>query len=318
MRRLRLPTPSSGSPAGRRTRLGALLRRRPFAGVAAITTATVALLAVVGGIAPGDAASPLAGTITTGTFASRAVGTTLHYAVYLPPGYRSSATRYPVVYFLHGLPASPGDYRGIAPIARGVEQAGRRAIVIGVQGATTSDTDPEWLDRGAGHGWETATAKELVAVVDRRYRTIADRSGRILVGISAGGYGATLIALHNPQVYSVVESWSGYFHATDPSGTQPLDLGSAAADAWADAHEQIGTLRTLASAGQHPLRFSFYVGSDDQIFRDENLAFAQELRAAAIPGVRFAVYPGGHSWVLWTAHAKQWLGTALAHAAQPA
>jgi predicted peptidase len=33
------------------------------------------------------------------------VNGTLHYSIAFPPGYDSSGKRYPVVYFLHGLPA---------------------------------------------------------------------------------------------------------------------------------------------------------------------------------------------------------------------
>jgi hypothetical protein len=93
-------------------------------------------------------------------------------------------------------------YRSIEQLAAAVEASGRPAIVIGVQGARAGDTDPEWRNWGPGRNWETATAKELVAVVDARYRTIASRARRVLIGISAGEYGATLIALHNPGVYS--------------------------------------------------------------------------------------------------------------------
>ena len=66
--------------------------------------------------------------------------------------------------------------------------------------------------------------------MDTHYRTIASRRARALVGVSAGGYGAVLLALHHLETYSVVESWSGYFHPTDPDGTSPLD-GPATEDA---------------------------------------------------------------------------------------
>ena len=36
-------------------------------------------------------------------FRSQAISGTLHYVVYLPPGYGTSGMRYPVVYFLHGV-----------------------------------------------------------------------------------------------------------------------------------------------------------------------------------------------------------------------
>ena len=252
----------------------------------------------------------LAGTIGYATYRSKALDGTVHYAVYLPPGYGTSSLRYPVVYFLHGLPATQTAYRSIQPVAQALEQAGRQAILIGVQGARSDDTDPEWLDWGPGRNWETATAKELVKVVDARYRTIANRHGRVLIGISAGGYGATLIGLHNPGVFSVVESWSGYFHPTTPDGTKPLDLGSAGANARANAHTQLAKVRRLDY-------FAFYVGKGDSLFRSENERFAEELREAGISGVVFRVYPGGHGWSLWSAHAPAWLAAALAAAAQP-
>lgn len=254
---------------------------------------------------------PLAGTIGYASFASKALDGTVHYAVYLPPDYASGIIRYPVVYFLHGLPAADETYRSIGPVAQALEQAGRRAIVIGVQGARSDDTDPEWIDWGPGRNWETATAKELVNVVDRRYRTIPTRAGRLLVGISGGGYGATLIALHNPGVYSAVESWSGYFHPTNPSGTAALDLGSSEANDWADAHKLIGRIRKFVGGNGTRGFFGFYVGADDSLFRDENVELYRQIRAAGISGVVFRIYGGGHGWSLWSSHAAAWLANGL-------
>jgi len=271
--------------------------------------AVFALSTVEAATALRGSSKSLAGTIGYATFVSKALDGTVHYAVYFPPGYDTGTARYPVVYFLHGLPAAASAYKSIAPIAQALEQAGQPALVIGVQGARSDDTDPEWLDWGTGRNWETATAKELVRVVDTRYRTIASRAGRVLIGISAGGYGATLIALHNPGVFSVVESWSGYFHATTPDGTAPLDLGSTAANARASAHTQLARIRRLEY-------FAFYVGSQDTLFRPENEQFAKELREAGI-SVVFRVYPGGHNWTLWSKHAAAWLANALAVAAKP-
>jgi enterochelin esterase-like enzyme len=68
----------------------------------------------------------LEGTISYASSTSRAVEGTLHYAVYLPPGYANGNRRYPVVYFLHGLPAST-SYRNIGSIAAALELAGERA-----------------------------------------------------------------------------------------------------------------------------------------------------------------------------------------------
>jgi enterochelin esterase-like enzyme len=244
-------------------------------------------------------------------FRSVALGGTLRFRVYLPPGYDGGSLRYPVVYFLHGLPASADGYQGTAFVAQAL---GRPAIVVAPQGARRGESDPEYLDGGRGHRWETALAVELPRVVDSRFRTIATRNGRALVGLSAGGYGATLIGLHHLDEFAVVESWSGYFHPTDPSGLRPLELGSRAADDHASAHSYVSRLRSRFA--RTPTLFAFYVGRDDDRFRDENEQLDRELRAAGVPHV-FRVYPGGHEQSLWARHAPAWLALALDHLARP-
>ena len=109
-----------------------------------------------------------------------------------------------------------------------------------------------------------------------------------------------------------MESWSGYFHPTDRTGTRPLDVGSAAANARATAHTFVRRLRTAFEA--RPTFFAYYVGARGARFRGENLLLDRELRSARVPHV-FRVYPGGHDATVWSAHATAWLRLALAHLA---
>jgi S-formylglutathione hydrolase FrmB len=285
--------------------------RHVLAAVCALLIVTV----TTAGASETTGSTSLRGTIAYGSFPSPAIRATDHYAVYLPPDYGSSGKRYPVVYFLHGLPAGEDAYKNITPIAQAIEDSGQSAIVVGVQGSRASDTDAEWLDWGPGRNWETATAVDLVHVIDERYRTIAARAGRLLVGISAGGYGATLIADHHPGTYAVIESWSGYFHPTDPSGTVALDLGSRDANEWASFAKQIPRLRTRFGRWFDSTYYAFYVGTNDTRFRAENEAIERAFVANHIPHVYFRIYPGGHSWSLWGEHAEAWLGGGLRFAA---
>jgi putative tributyrin esterase len=249
------------------------------------------------------------GTTVETAFRSRALDGTLHFEIALPPDYASSDKRYPVIYFLHGLPAGSSAYRGTAAWLESVLVAsGRRAIVVAPQGARDDDTDPEYHDWGAGRDWETAIARDLPSYVDAHFRTIASRSGRALIGLSAGGYGATIVALHHLGTFSVIESWSGYFHPTDPSGWNALDLGSSTANASANAHTLVTKLKNLFRA--KPTLFAFYVGSGDNRFLAENVQLHRELASNGVAH-RFAVYPGGHAQSLWNAHAKAWLDLAL-------
>jgi enterochelin esterase-like enzyme len=246
-------------------------------------------------------------------FTSVALRGTMHALVVLPADYATSGERYPVVYFLHGLPAGPDAYAQSRWLGRVLSTLHRDAILVEPQGARTGDTDPEYLDWGIGRNWETYVSTELPQYVDTHFRTIRSRRGRAIVGLSAGGYGASLVGFDHLERFSVIESWSGYFHPTDPTGKQAVDRGSAAANARASVHDLIAD---DARAGRLPTFFGFYVGRDDVRFHAENVQLNHELDLARVPHV-FVVYPGGHSTAVWQRHAAEWLRMALVHLLPP-
>jgi enterochelin esterase-like enzyme len=266
-----------------------------------LRAAAALVLAVVAGFAAPEPSQASHGTVVA--VHSAALDGTLHIRVVLPSGY-STAKHYPVVYFLHGLPGAGTSFLGNDWVTDALEQAGP-AILVFPQAARDGDTDPEYLNWGVGRGWETFVAEELPHFVDTHYSTIADRSGRAIVGVSAGGYGAAVLGLHHLGTFSVIESWSGYFHPTDPTGTRSLARGPATS-----AHTLISKLRTKRTL------FAFYVGRADTRFRGENVQLNRELTAANVPHV-FALYPGGHQTSLWEAHAGAWLTMALNRLASP-
>ena len=260
----------------------------------------------------GGAATRAAHVSTERALYAPAVDGRLHLAVYLPAAYRTSGVRYPVVYFLHGLPASSTAYQGSSFLADALDRTVRSAIIVAPQGARDNDSDPEYLDWGRGRNWETAITRDIVQYVDSHFRTIPSRRGRAIVGLSAGGYGAVLLALHHLWSFSVVESWSGYFHPTNPAGTAAIDLGSRRANAYASVHSFVWTLKEWVA--RRPTFFAFYVGRGDSRFRDENVQLDRELDRARVGHV-FRVYPGGHQQSVWQAHAAAWLNLALRHLA---
>jgi S-formylglutathione hydrolase FrmB len=232
----------------------------------------------------------------------------VHARVVLPAGYDDTTRRYPVVYFLHGLPANAAAYRGNDWLIDELERAGPAILVI-PQGARVGDRDPEYLNWGAGRNWETYVATEVPRYVDAHFRTIRSRSGRAIVGVSAGGYGAMILGLHHLGEFSVIESWSGYFHPTDPTGTVPLPREPAAS-----AGNLVGDLES--SERRLPTFVSFYVGRGDARFRSDNVRLDAELTAARIPHT-FDLYPGAHTTALWKAHGTAWLRLALRHLTAP-
>ena len=131
--------------------------------------------------------------------------------VYLPPGYKTDATRrYPVVYLLHGYGLQASGWMRLFRIENGANRAmtgtgtGERAReMILVNPDAFSFYDGSFYSKSAAAGdWETFIGKELVAYIDSHYRTFANRQNRGLAGHSMGGYGTLRIAMKHPDVFS--------------------------------------------------------------------------------------------------------------------
>src|SRR3954452_22422910 len=264
----------------------------------------------------GEGEVPAADRVELLQFHSNALRGTEHLAVYLPRHYAGRRRHYPVIYFLHGLPGRDGSYNGqrVRRLGRALQRAGRDAIVVAPQGARHGDSDPEWHDWGPGRNWETGVAHEVVHFVDDHYRTIANRHGRALVGLSAGGYGAAIISFHRPWVFSVIESWSGYFHPTNRAGSAPLDAGGDRANRFAGVHSFVR--HALGVSAPHPTFLGFYGGASDKRCRAENEQLDSELDRAHVPH-GFGIYPGSHSGAVWDAHAQDCLVPAMDELAKP-
>ena len=131
----------------------------------------------------------------------------------LPPNF-TTAERYPVIYLLHGIRGNPTEYVDALNVRAYSDQqikAGALRPFIAVMPAAADDSyRGEW----AGP-WERYVTRAVVPFVDRFLPTIAAPSGRVLAGLSAGGFGAFDIGLREPHLFGALESWSGYFRPLD-------------------------------------------------------------------------------------------------------
>lgn len=142
------------------------------------------------------------------TFDSRTVGTKVSYHAYLPEIYSQTEGRLPVLYWLHG---TDGGIVGIPPLAKFFDdaiQAGRfpPMIVVFVNGLPAR----LWADSKDGASpVETVFITEVISDVDRTFRTIALREGRILEGFSMGGYGAARLGFKYPHLFAGISILAG-------------------------------------------------------------------------------------------------------------
>lgn len=230
----------------------------------------------------GPVSSPATGgTVLTGTFP----GSLRPGYLYLPSGY-SANRRYPVVYLLHGMPGSPEEYLAGTDLANWADLsialgAVRPFIAVIPAAGPDRNYNGEW----AGP-WETDLVNRIVPWIDAHLSTVATPAGRVLAGLSAGGFGAMDIGLRHPGVFGRIESWSGYF---SPLHDGPFKDASrkllAANDPTLLVRSEAAELRKAGTR--------FFVSSGpfhSHWFRpSESRAFSAELRSLGLP-VQFHSY----------------------------
>lgn len=131
--------------------------------------------------------------------------TTRAVSIYLPPGYKKSKERYPVIYFLHGFTGDNSmlNYMsGILDYAIATQRI--RPFILVVPDEKTTYGGSFYSNSGVFGNWEDFTVFDLVQHVDKNYRTLAKKESRGITGHSMGGYGALKIAMHYPNVFNTV------------------------------------------------------------------------------------------------------------------
>ena len=131
---------------------------------------------------------------------SKAMGVEVGYHIYLPPSYESSSERFPVLYWLHGAGSDENAGLPIVEMFDKAIEAGQMMpdIMVIPNGGKRSeyrDWEPQKVLP------ETFIIRELIPYIDANYRTIKDRRGRWIEGMSMGGNGALKFALKFPDLF---------------------------------------------------------------------------------------------------------------------
>jgi S-formylglutathione hydrolase FrmB len=136
-------------------------------------------------------------------------------SIYLPQSYERERTRrYPVVYLLHGYTNTDLGYFGssgrqLHVIAERVFASGAaRDMILVMPNAMNAFGGSMYSNSVTAGNWEGYVADDLVAYMDKNYRTIAAREGRGLAGHSMGGYGTIRIGMKRPDVFSAIYALS--------------------------------------------------------------------------------------------------------------
>ncbi len=136
--------------------------------------------------------------------------------VYLPPGYASSAQRYPVVVFLHAFLGSAAGWLNVAPFAPSVPERLDQLLDAGLPPCIAVFPDgwsalggSQWANSAATGRYRDAVVQDVLGWVDADFRTVPRREARAVVGRSSGGYGSWQLVRHHPDVFGHLAAHSG-------------------------------------------------------------------------------------------------------------
>jgi enterochelin esterase-like enzyme len=149
--------------------------------------------------------------------------------IYTPPGYDPEQDRtYPVIYEAPtGLSLWDKGTGVLAALDTLIDSGEIPAtIVVFIDSLGPPYGDTECADSFDGKQWfETYISKTVVEFVDTHFRTIQDPAARAIMGMSAGGFCAPMLALRHPDVFRISISFSGYFWAGASGGDSALPFG---------------------------------------------------------------------------------------------
>ncbi len=243
---------------------------------------------------------------------SASMNRTLRAAIVLPDRYgnekkRKEQSAFPVLYLLHGGSGSFRDWLTKTPDKTLLQRMADQYNIIIV----TPDGDPTsyYFDspQVKNSQFETFISKELIDKIDNSYRTVRDRKGRVIAGLSMGGHGAMFISSRHPDLYAAAGSMSGVMNINTATWKVPADFAKSRMDNFAkllgpaaagDAPYPGLTMVTLADKLQaNKLPLIFDIGVDDFLI-ETNRDLHRQLMANKTPH-DYTERPGGHTWEYW-------------------
>ena len=111
----------------------------------------------------------------------------------------------PVIYLLHGYGGNAKTWIGVKPDLPQI--ADEKGIIF-----VCPDGKNSWYwdsPKDPSYRYETFVSSELVKYIDGHYKTIADRKGRAITGLSMGGHGAMWNAIRHKDTFGAGGSTSG-------------------------------------------------------------------------------------------------------------
>lgn len=234
------------------------------------------------------------------------------FAIYLPPDYETSERSYPVLYLLHGGGDDQTGWVQFGEVLRIADQAildgSATSMIIVMPDANTgqrgyfNDMKNEWR-------YEDFFFEELMPYVEQTYRIKKEKRYRAISGLSMGGGGTFMYALHHPELFSSACPLSASCgplsleQMEDQMKRRGMEIGSKAEmENWYKKHSALELINaidmeSLKEERQNQVRWFIDCGDDDFLYEGNSLVHIA-MRKKEIPH-EFRIRDGAHNWTYW-------------------
>jgi enterochelin esterase-like enzyme len=229
-----------------------------------------------------------------------------HYAIYLPPDYETSQRSYPVLYLLHGAGDDQTGWVQFGEVLHIADKAileGKATpMIIVMPDANTgqrgyfNDLKDEWR-------YEDFFFEEFLPYVEKTYRIKGEKRYRAVAGLSMGGGGTFMYALHHPELFSSACPLSA---SCGPLSMEDMEQQASRRgwegskeqiESWYKRHSVLELIQAVPEDQKNAVRWYIDCGDDDFLYEGNSLAHIA-MRKKEIPH-EFRTRDGGHTWTYW-------------------
>ena len=232
------------------------------------------------------------------------------YAVYLPPDYESSQRSYPVLYLLHG---SGDDQTGWIQFGevlnitdKAIKDGLATAMIIIMPDANTMQKG-YYNDITGNWHFEDFFFHEFMPYIEKTYRIKGEKRFRAISGLSMGGGGTFIYALHHPELFSSACPISA---ATGPATREDIvkeykknfniDISNTSDSLLTKFYNNYNVLTLINNIPENQKNaVRWYIDCGDKDFLYEgNCLVHIAMRKREITH-EFRIREGGHTWTYW-------------------
>lgn len=227
------------------------------------------------------------------------------FAIYLPPDYETSQRSYPVLYLLHGA----GDdqtgwvqFGEVLTIAdKAIKESKATPMVIVMPDANTGQRG-YYNDIKGTWRYEDFFFQELIPYIEKNYKVKKEKRYRAISGLSMGGGGTFIYALHHPEMFSSACPLSaavGSLNVQDFKDKKVETAADSAALKYFEKYSALSLINTMSVQDLSSVRWFIDCGDDDFLYEGNCLVHIA-LRKKNVPH-EFRVRDGAHNWTYWRA-----------------